>query len=169
MAARQKQRQLSMGAMSIFSRAKNINSSSKSALCYRLLITPRERSSCDRGLWELPKIPGFPFNFSAMAEASNFKFGTQLVFAKADHKITPIGKGGCGLRLGELPKILGFPYNISAKAEASNFKFGMQLGFAKAHHKNHHQRKKWAWSWAREAAKYLEFSCNISTTAALSS
>jgi len=27
-----------------------------------------------------------------MAEASDFKFGTQLGFSKAHHKITPIGK-----------------------------------------------------------------------------
>ena len=42
-----------------------------------------------------------------MAEANDFKFGTQLVFAKAHHKITPRGKGVGGLGLGELPKILG--------------------------------------------------------------
>ena len=59
-----------------------------------------------------------------MAEASDFKFGTQLGFAKAHHKITPRGKSGCGLGLGELPKILGFPFNIHATAEASDFKFG---------------------------------------------
>jgi len=41
-----------------------------------------------------------------MVEASDFKFGTQLGFAKAHHKITPIGKSGHGLGLGVLPKIL---------------------------------------------------------------
>jgi len=51
-----------------------------------------------------------------MAEASDFKFGTQLGFAKAHHKITPRRKSGDGLGLGELPKIFGFPYNISATA-----------------------------------------------------
>ena len=89
-----------------------------------------------------------------MAEASDFKFGTQLTFAKAHHKITSIGKSGCGHGLGELPKILGFLCNISATAEASNFKFGTQVGLAKAHYKNHNQRKKWALPWAREAPKY---------------
>jgi len=29
-----------------------------------------------------------------MPEASDFKFGTELGFAKAHHKITPIGKVG---------------------------------------------------------------------------
>jgi len=78
---------------------------------------------------------GSPFNISATAEASEFKFGLQPVYAKAHHKITPKGKSGRGTGLENLPKILGFPFNISATAEDSDFKFGMQLGFAKAHHK----------------------------------
>jgi len=35
---------------------------------------------------------GFPFNISATAEASDFKLGTQLGFAKVPHKIIPRGK-----------------------------------------------------------------------------
>jgi len=35
-----------------------------------------------------PQIRGFPFNISATAEASDFKFGIQLGFAKAHHNIT---------------------------------------------------------------------------------
>jgi len=35
-----------------------------------------------------------------MAEASDFKFGAQLGFAKAHHKIIPIGKSGCCVVLG---------------------------------------------------------------------
>ena len=42
---------------------------------------------------ELPKILGFPFNIDTMVEANDFKFGTQLGFAKAHHKITPRGVG----------------------------------------------------------------------------
>ena len=49
---------------------------------------------------------GFPFNICAMAEASNFKFGMQLEFAEAHHKITPRGNSGHSLGLGKLPKIL---------------------------------------------------------------
>ena len=41
------------------------------------------------GLGELPKILRFPFNISATADASDFKFGMQLGFAKGHHKITP--------------------------------------------------------------------------------
>jgi len=40
---------------------------------------------------------GFPFNISAIAEASHFKFGMQLGFAKVHHKITPRGKMGVAL------------------------------------------------------------------------
>jgi len=68
-------------------------------------------------LGDLPEIWGFPFDISATAEASDFKFGTQLKFAKAHHKITPRKSGG-GLGLRELPKILWFPYNISATVGA---------------------------------------------------
>jgi len=64
------------------------------------------------GLEELPKIWRFPFNIYIMAESCDFKFSTQLGYAKAHHKITPIGKSECGLGLGEIPKILAFPYNI---------------------------------------------------------
>ena len=70
-----------------------------------------------------------------MAEASYFKFGTQLGFAKAHHKITPRGKCEHGLGLGELPKFLWFHFNTCTMVEASDIKFGTQLRFAKACHK----------------------------------
>jgi len=38
-----------------------------------------------------------PFNISAMAEASEFKFGMLLGFAKAHHIITPKRKVGVAL------------------------------------------------------------------------
>jgi len=46
---------------------------------------------------ELPRIRGFLINISATAEASDFKFGTQLKFAKAHHKIRPREKMGVAL------------------------------------------------------------------------
>jgi len=70
-----------------------------------------------------------------MAEASDFKFCSQLGFAKADHKIPRRTKCGLGRGLGKLSSIWGFSFNISATAKASEFKFGMQLVFAKAHRK----------------------------------
>jgi len=39
---------------------------------------------------------GVPFNIYTMAEASDFKFGTQLGFAKAHHKIARRRKSGLG-------------------------------------------------------------------------
>jgi len=65
----------------------------------------------------------FPYIY-VIDEASDFKFGIWLMFAKAYHKITRRRKDGCGPGLGELPEIWGFP-----------FSFGKQLGLAKAHHK----------------------------------
>jgi len=59
-----------------------------------------------------------------MAEASDFKLGIQLGFAKAHHKITLIGKSRVSLGLGRLPKILRFHFNIYTMAEARDFKFG---------------------------------------------
>jgi len=87
------------------------------------------------GLAELPKIWRFAFNICTMAEASDFKFGTQLGFVNAHHKITHRRKTGRGSGLGELTKLLGFSFSICATAEAGDFKFGMQLEFPKAHHK----------------------------------
>jgi len=46
---------------------------------------------------DLAKISEFPFNISATAEASDFKFGMQLGFGKAHHKITFRGKVGVAL------------------------------------------------------------------------
>jgi len=70
---------------------------------------PLEKSECGPGLGDLPVIWGFRFNISATAEARDFKFGTQLEYAKAHHNITPRTKSEGGLGLGKLPKILGFP------------------------------------------------------------
>jgi len=41
-----------------------------------------------------PQNLEFPFNIFTMAEASDFKVGTQLGFAKAHHKTTPRVKVG---------------------------------------------------------------------------
>jgi len=57
---------------------------------------------------EAPEIRGFPFNVSVTVKASDLKFGIQLEFAKAHHKITPGGKRRRRLGQGELPNILGF-------------------------------------------------------------
>ena len=60
-------------------------------------ITPREKTGRGPRLGKLCKIVGFPFNISATAEASDFKFCMQLWFAKSHYKITPSVRGP-GLR-----------------------------------------------------------------------
>jgi len=57
------------------------------------------------GLGGLLKIWRFPFNMYTMAEANDFRFGTQLEFAKVHHKIVQRAKSGRGLGLWKLPKI----------------------------------------------------------------
>jgi len=42
----------------------------------------RRKSGCGSGLKELPEIWGFPFNISATAEDSDFKFGILLGFPR---------------------------------------------------------------------------------------
>jgi len=44
-----------------------------------------------------PRNLGVLFNIYTMAEASDFKFGTQLGFAKTHHKTTVRGKTGVAL------------------------------------------------------------------------
>ena len=44
-----------------------------------------------------PQNLGVPFNIYIMAETSDFKFGTQLGFAKTHDKTTPRGKVGVAL------------------------------------------------------------------------
>jgi len=60
-------------------------------------IPLEEKRGCGSGLGEPPEICGFPINISAMAEFSDFTFGTQLGFVKTHHKITPTGKVGVAL------------------------------------------------------------------------
>ena len=62
-----------------------------------ILKCTRRKSGCGPALGELPEIWGFPFNIFATAEASDFKFYTQLEFAKALYKITLRGKVGMAL------------------------------------------------------------------------
>jgi len=100
-----------------------------------LLRVILSRALANFSCWDRPKILGFPYNISAMAGASDFKFGAQLGFAKAHHKITRRRKGGRGPGLVELSKILWFHLNIYTMAEARDFKYRTQLWFAKAHHK----------------------------------
>jgi len=113
-------------------------------------------------LGQLPEICGFLFNISTTADASDFKFGTQLGFAKAHHQITPIGKVGMALAR-RAPQMFVVPLQYLHNGEARDFKF-------KAHHKTTPRENLWAWPCAREAAPiHVGFPFNIFATAALSS
>ena len=46
-----------------------------------------------------PENMGCPFDISAMAVASDFKFGKELGFAKSNYKITPKDKSERGPRV----------------------------------------------------------------------
>ena len=99
----------------------------------RLSLTHHANKSRQKLAWpssrELPKIWGFPFNIYATAEASDFKFGTQLGFAKAHDKITCRRKGKHGPGLGELHKIWGFPsiFTQWLKLVTSNLVYSLGL------------------------------------------
>jgi len=56
-----------------------------------------------------PQNFGVPCNIAATAEASNFKTGMRLGFAKAHHKIPHRRKSGRGPGLEERLKIFGVP------------------------------------------------------------
>ena len=71
-------------------------------------ITPIGNSGHVLGLGKLFKILWFHFNIYTMAEARDFKFGTQLGFANAHHKTTPRGKVGVALGYGSF-HIFGVP------------------------------------------------------------
>jgi len=51
-------------------------------------------------VWGASHNLGFPFNIFATAEASDFKFGMHLGFAKAHRRITPTRKSEHSRRLG---------------------------------------------------------------------
>ena len=102
-----------------------------------IIESHRNKNGCGHGLGEVPKMSGSLFNISATAEDSDFKFNTQLGFAKAHQKSTPRGKSGCGLGLVELPRIVGFPLIFLQRLElaTSNLvhSFGLPRPIIKSH------------------------------------
>jgi len=119
-----------------------------------------------------PRNFGFIFNISATVEAMDFKFGTQLGFAKAHYKITRREKSGGGLRLGELCKILDSPIIFLQWLGLATSNLARSWRLPRPILKSHAEERVGASiapSWAMEAPKYLGFPFNISATAALSS
>jgi len=113
---------------------------------------------------EAPQNFGFSYNIFANGWASDFKFGAQLGFAEAHHKITRRRKD---TGLGELLKILRFHFNINTMADAMNFKLVHSIRLPRPTTKSH-QEEMWAWPWARHAPIYLGFPFIISSAASLS-
>jgi len=108
----------------------------------------------------------FPYNISATAGASDFKFGTQLRFVKTHDKITRRRKGTHGPGLGELSKIRGFLliFRQWLKLATSNLVHVYSLGSPRPIIKSHPEEK-WGWPWARGAPQYFMVPYNISATA----
>jgi len=107
-------------------------------------MTPRGKNGGGLGPGKLPKILEFPYNISATAGASNFKFVAQLGFAKAHHKITRRRKSGHGPGLRKLPKIWGSPsiFTQWPKLGTSNLVHSLSLPRPTT---KPHPEEKWAW------------------------
>jgi len=87
---------------------------------------------------------------SAMAEASEFKFGKQLGLAKAHHNITPREKSVYGLGLGELTIILGSPIIFLQRLGLATSNLARSWGLPRTITKSHAEENG-AWPWARGA------------------
>ena len=78
---------------------------------------------------------------SVIDEASDFKFGMQLEFAKAHHKITRRSKGVYGPGLGELLKIWVFPSVFSQWLKQATSNSVHCLGLPRPIIKSHTEEK----------------------------
>jgi len=111
----------------------------------------RRKSRCGPGLGKFSEIWGFPFNITATAEASDFKFGTQLGFAKAHLKITPRRKSEGVFRLGSSPKFCGSPVIFLQRLGLATSNLAHSWGLPRPIIKS----QGWAWPWARGAPQNL--------------
>ena len=127
---------------------------------YKRQLTPGGKSGGGIRLGKLTKIFGVTYNISATAGANDFKFGAQLGFSKAHHKIARRRKVSVAWARGA-SRIWGFPFNKPAMTEGSDFKIGNLVGFAKVHHKILPRRKRVRGPGLGEHLKILGFSFNI--------
>ena len=96
-----------------------------------------------------------PLHIFATAEASNFKFGTQLGFeTTVAYQKTTFGPKLAEVWAREHPKKLG-PLRIFATVEASNFKFGTQIGFGTSLPENNVLDQNWRGSGLGEHPKKI--------------
>ena len=101
---------------------------------------------------EISVIWGFPFNNSETAEASDFKFGKQLGFAKAPYKITPIEKSGGGLEIVDFPIFWGFSIIFLQRLKLATSNLARSWGLHRPITKSHAEEKG-SWPSAREIQK----------------
>jgi len=80
---------------------------------------------------------GFPYNISATARASDFRFGALLGFVKAHHKIIRRRKGGRGHGLGAFPKIWGSPSVFTQFLKLATLNLANSLGLRRPIIKSH--------------------------------
>jgi len=96
-----------------------------------------------------------------MAEASNFKFSTQLEFVKTHHKITPRGKSGRDPGIGELPKILEFSIIFLQWLKLATSNSMHSWGLPRPIIKSHREEKGGVTSRIGELPKIWRFPFNI--------
>jgi len=93
---------------------------------------------------------GFPFNISATAEASDFKFGIRLGFAKDYHTITPRKEVDVALGWGNFLNFWGSPLMFLQLLKLATLNLVCSLGLPRAIIKSHPDEK-WAWLWTKGA------------------
>jgi len=101
-----------------------IYNSACSWVSLRRIIKSNEKVGVTVG-WGAPQYLGVIFNISVITEASDFKFGIQLGFAKSNYKTTPKDKSGHGPP--EKFRKNGVPLLHFCNDETSDFKSGTQL------------------------------------------
>ena len=82
-----------------------------------------------------------PFNISATAEVSDFKFGMQFGFSKAHHKITLRRKSRRGPGLGKLLKIWGSPLIFLQRLKVATSRLAGRWALPRQNHKIPPRRK----------------------------
>jgi len=92
-------------------------------------IPPRRKSGRGPGFGEFPRILGLPFNISATAEVSDFKFGMKLRFANwPNQKIRASRKKGVPWARG-VRRNLGFPLIFLQRLKLATSKLASSWGF----------------------------------------
>ena len=81
-------------------------------------------------------INKFPY-IPVTDEANDFKFGLQLGFAKAHHKITPKEKSECGPEVGRSPKLGASPIIFLQRLGLATSNLARSLGLPRPIIKSH--------------------------------